>query len=266
MRLRKPLRWLSRLAAALLTVVATGAFAQGNAANTRPSFSGIWQALNTANWDLEAHGPEPGPAPMLGALLAVPPGVSVVVGGEIPYLPAALEKRRANRAARWTDDPEIKCFMPGVPRANYLPYPFQIVQGTDTVMMTYEFADAVRTVHLNDPGEAPADSWMGWNVGRWDGDTLVVDVTAQHDDTWLDRSGNYHSNALRVVERYTLRSPDVLLYEATLEDPNVFSRPWTTRMPLYRRLDENAQLMEYKCIPFAEHVLYEHVGTEPSGD
>jgi hypothetical protein len=156
--------------------------------------------------------------------------------------------------------------MPGVPRANYMPYPFQIVQGTDAIMMTYEFADAVRIVHLNDPGEAPADSWMGWNAGRFDGDTLVVGVTAQHDDTWFDRSGNYHSNALHVVERYTLRSPDVLLYEATIEDPNVFVRPWTIRMPLYRRLDENAQLMEFKCIPFAEPVLYEHIGTEPSGD
>jgi hypothetical protein len=231
-----------------------------------PNLSGVWQALNTANWDLEAHGAEPGPAPMLGALLAVPPGPSVVVGGEIPYLPDALARRRDNRANRWTADPEIKCFMPGVPRANYMPYPFQIVQGTDTIMISYEFADAVRIINMTDVGEAPANSWMGWNIGRWDGDALVVDVTAQHDDTWLDRSGNYHSDALRVVERYTLRSPDVLLYEATLEDPEVFSRPWTIRMPLYRRLDDNAQLMEFKCIPFAEPALYDHIGEEPSGN
>jgi hypothetical protein len=150
--------------------------------------------------------------------------------------------------------------MPGVPRANYMPYPFQIVQGTDTIMMTYEFADAVRIVNMKDPGPAPANSWMGWNVGRWEGDTLVVDVTAQHDDTWLDRSGNYHSDEMHVVERYTLRSPDVLLYEATIEDPKVFSRPWTLRVPLYRQADENAQLMEFKCIPFAEPALYDHVG------
>jgi hypothetical protein len=259
---------------AVLAVVATSSCAppgagdapQPDAGDVRPNLSGIWQAANTANWDLEAHAAEPGPSPALGALVAVPPGPSFVVGGEIPYLPAALEKRRANRANRWTADPEIKCFMPGVPRANYMSYPFQIVQGTDTIMMTYEFADAVRIVNLNDPGEAPADSWMGWNVGRWDGNTLVVDVTAQHDDTWLDRSGNYHSNALHVVERYTLRSPDVLLYEATLEDPNVYSRPWTIRMPLYRRLDENAQLMEFKCIPFSEPALYDHIGKEPSGN
>jgi hypothetical protein len=150
--------------------------------------------------------------------------------------------------------------MPGVPRANYMAYPFQIVQGTDTIMMTYEFADAVRTVYMKDPGPAPANSWMGWSIGRWDGDALVVDVTAQHDDTWLDRSGNYHSDELHVVERYTLQSPDVLIYEATIEDPNVFSRPWTIRVPLYRQSEENAQLMEFKCIPFAEPALYDRIG------
>jgi hypothetical protein len=222
--------------------------------------SGIWQALNTANWDLEAHAAEPGPVSSLGALFAVRPGPGVVVGGEIPYLPTALEQRRRNREHRWSADPESKCFMPGVPRANYLPHPFQIVQGTDTIMMSYEFADAVRIIPMNDPGPAPADSWMGWNVGRWDGDTLVVDVTAQNDDTWFDRSGNYHSNALHVVERYTLQSPTVLIYEATIEDPEVFSRPWTIRMPLYRHVQENAQLMEFKCIPFAEDVLYDDIG------
>jgi len=249
---------LSRIAlGGLVLLLATSAFGQSRG---KPNLSGVWQALNTANWELEAHAAEAGPVPSLGALFAVPPGPGVVVGGEIPYLPAALEKRRSNRDNRWTADPEMKCYMPGVPRANYLPYPFQIVQGTDTILMSYEFADAVRLVHLTDPGPAPADSWMGWNVGRWDGNTLVVDVTAQLDDTWLDRSGNYHSTAMRVVERYSLRSPDVIDYEATIEDPEVFARPWTIRMPLYRRLDENAQLMEFKCIPFAEHVLYEHIG------
>ena len=183
--------------------------------------------------------------------------------GEIPYLPAALERRRTNRANRWTADPEIKCYMPGVPRANYMSYPFQIVQGTDAVMFTYEFADAVRIVHMTDVGEAPANSWMGWNVGRWDGDTLVVDVTAQHDDTWLDRSGNYHSDALHVVERYTLRSPDVLLYEATLEDPNVYSRPWTIRMPLYRHVNDGARLGQFKCVEFVEELMYGHLRKEP---
>jgi hypothetical protein len=137
-----------------------------------------------------------------------------------------------------------------------MPYPFQIVQGTDAIMITYEFADAVRIMHMNDPGEAPADSWMGWNVGRWDGNTLVVDVTAQHDDTWLDRSGNYHSDALHVVERYTPASPYHLLYEATIEDPKVFTRPWKIRFPLYRRMETNVQLLEFKCVPFTEELLF----------
>jgi hypothetical protein len=248
----------SWIAAGLAVLLAAPAFAQSN--TNKPNLSGVWQAANTANWDLEAHAAEAGPAPALGALLAVPPGPGVVVGGQIPYLAAALAQRKKNRAQRWTADPEAKCYMPGVPRATYMSHPFQIVQGTDKIMLSYEFADAVRLVRMKDPGPAPADSWMGWSVGRWDGNTLVVDVTAQNADTWLDRSGNYHSASLHVVERYTLRSPDVLMYEATIEDPEVFSKPWTIRMPLYRRLDDGAQLMEFKCIPFSEHVLYDHVG------
>jgi hypothetical protein len=242
-----------------LVMFAATALGQSNA-GAPPNFSGIWRAANAANWDLEPHAPEPGPVASLGALLVVPPGPGVVVDGPIPYLQTALAQRNENRRQRWTADPELKCFMPGVPRANYLPYPFQIVHGTDTIIMTYEFADAVRTVYMKDPGPAPANSWMGWNVGRWDGNTLVVDVTAQHDDTWLDRSGNYHSDEMHVVERYTLRSPDVLVYEATIEDPQVFARPWTIRMPLYRDISENARLMEFKCIPFVESALYDNVG------
>jgi hypothetical protein len=256
---RSALRAVSCVAVCVALLLGTAVSGQSTG-RARTDLSGIWQAANTAHWDLEPHAAEAGPVPQLGALLAVPPGPGVVVGGSIPYLPAALDRRRQNRAQRWTADPEIKCFMPGVPRANYMPYPFQIVQGTDTIMMTYEFADAVRIVNMKDPGPAPANSWMGWNVGRWEGNTLVVDVTAQHDDTWLDRSGNYHSDEMHVVERYTLRSPDVLLYEATIEDPKVFSKPWTLRVPLYRQADENAQLMEFKCIPFAEPALYDRVG------
>ncbi len=255
--------FVSRRVSALLAIgasvlLAAPVFAQQEAKT--PNLSGIWQAANTANWDLEAHAAEAGPKPELGALLVVPPGPGVVVGGQIPYLPAALAQRKKNREQRWTADPEAKCYMPGVPRATYLDYPFQIVQGTDKIMISYEFADAVRLVHMKDPGPAPADSWMGWSVGHWEGNTLVVDVTAQNADTWLDRSGNYHSDALHVVERYTLRSPDVLLYEATIEDPQVFSKPWTIRMPLYRHVGEGAQLMEFKCIPFTEHLLYDRIG------
>jgi hypothetical protein len=253
-------RWLLHAAVgAAALLLATTAFAQSKRA-ARPDLSGIWQSLNTANWELEAHGAEPGPVSSLGALMAVRPGPGVVVGGEIPYLPAARAQRDKNRERRWIDDPELKCFMPGVPRANYLPQPFQIVQGTDTILMSYEFADAVRIVYMNDPGPAPDYSWMGWNVGRWDGNTLVVDVTFQRDDTWLDRSGNYHSEALHVVERYTLESPNLIRYEATLEDPQVFSKPWTIRLALHRHVEDNAQLMDFKCIPFVEDRLYSEIG------
>jgi hypothetical protein len=248
----------SMLALGFCALLALPAFAQPK--GKQPSLSGIWQAANTANWELEAHAAEAGPKPDLGALLLVPPGLGVVVGGQIPYLPAAQAQRKKNRDQRWTADPEAKCYMPGVPRATYMAYPFQIVQGTDKIMISYEYADAVRIVHMKDPGPAPADSWMGWSVGHWEGNTLVVDVTAQNGDTWLDRSGNYHSDQLHVVEKYTLRSPDVLMYEATIEDPKVFSKPWTIRMPLYRHLEDGAQLMEFNCIPFTEHVLYDHVG------
>jgi hypothetical protein len=224
--------------------------------NHTPDLTGVWQALNTANWDLQAHGPAPGPNSALGAMGAVPPGPGVVEGGEIPYLPAAAATRQLNFKNRWTADPEIKCYMPGVPRATYMPYPFQIIQGSDTIMISYEFADAVRLVNMKNPGKAPADSWMGWSIGRWDGDTLVIDVTSQNDQTWFDRAGDFHSDALHVVERYTPVDGNILMYEATIEDPKVFSRAWKISMPLYRHVEKNAQLMEFKCIPFSEDVLY----------
>ena len=160
-------------------------------------------------------------------------------------------------------DPEVKCYLPGVPRATYMPYPFQIIQSQDTILFNYEYAGAVRIVNMGDATEAPADSWMGWSNGRWEGDTLVIDVAAQTDQTWFDRAGNFHSNALHVVERYTPRSADTLMYEATIEDPNTFSRPWTIRMPLYRRVEANAQIMEFRCPEFAEELLYGHLRKQP---
>ena len=240
--------------------------AAANSNQGKPDLSGIWQAMNTANWNLAAHVASAGADANLGALGATPPGPGVVEGGVIPYLPSALAKRKQNYAHRWSADPDIKCFMPGVPRANYLPYPFQIVQGNNAIMMTYEFAGAVRMIYMKNPGPAPNLFWMGWSVGHWEGKTLVVDVTAQNEQTWLDHAGDYHSDELHVVERYTLKSPNILMYEATIEDPKVYSRPWKIRMPLYRHVEKNAQLMEFQCIPFAEHVLYGNVGKseEPS--
>ena len=229
----------------------------------KPDLNGIWQALNKANWDIGTHGPSPGP-PDLGAIGSSPPGIGVVEGDTLPYLPAAAAKKKENFAHRWTADPELKCYLPGVPRATYMPYPFQILQGSKSIMIAYEYAGAVRAINMGKPREAPVDSWMGWSNGHWEGDTLVVDVTSFNDQTWFDRAGDFHSEALHVVERYTPASANVLQYEATIEDPKVFSRPWKMGMPLYRHVEKNAQLMEYKCAEFAEELLYGHLRKQPS--
>jgi hypothetical protein len=260
----------------VLVVAATPLFAQTTAyraprsADGKPDLSGIWQALNEANYDIELHMARPalalrqgpyGPVPAapvlaLGAVGAVPPGLGVVEGGELPYRPEALARRKENQQNWLTSDPEIKCYLPGVPRATYMPYPFQIFQNPSAIFIAYEYAGAVRNIYLRDPGPPPVDSWMGQSVGHWEGETLVVDVTGFNDQTWFDRAGNFHSDALHVVERYTRTSPDVISYEATIEDPQVFTRPWKMTMPLYRRQEKNAQLMDFKCVEFVEELIY----------
>jgi hypothetical protein len=234
--------------------------------------NGIWQALNTANWDIQAHAAQPGPFPfLLGAIGAVPAGEGVVEGNEIPYQPWAAAKKRENFEKRMTvdlsnlrtGDPEAKCYLPGVPRANYLPYPFQIVQGTNKLAILYEFDTANRVVYMDKVDPPPTDAWMGHSVGRWEGETLVVDVTNLHEGTWFDRAGNFHSEALHVVERYSPVSPNVLSYEATIEDSKVFTRPWKMSMPLYRRLDKNARLLEFRCVELAEPYMYGAISNHP---
>lgn len=222
-----------------------------------PNFNGIWQALNTAYWNLETHNAEALDAfwPM-GAIAAIPAGKSVVRGGTIPYLPAALEQRNKNRANWPAADPEAKCFMLGVPRATYHDMPFQIFQGNGDLLMVYPFAATNRIIYMNDNSEPPVDTYMGKSSGAWDGNVLVVTTTGQNDRTWLDRAGNFHSNQLKVTERFTLLDPDHIRYEATLDDPMTYSRPWTIEMPLYRLIDENVQLLEHKCVPFADKLLY----------
>jgi hypothetical protein len=257
---------MKQLAALLL--IAFTALAQTNAYKAprdgygHPSLNGLWQAMNTANWDIQGHAAGPGTMAALGAVVAQPPGLGIVEGGEIPYLPSALAQKK-NFEGRAKLDPEAKCFMPGVPRANYMPYPFQITQSKDVILFTYEFAGAVRTINMKNPGPAPTDSWMGWSAGRWEGDTLVVDVTGLNDKTWFDRAGNFHSDALHVVERYTPRSADTMLYEATVEDKNVFSKPWKISFPLYRHVEKNAQLLEFKCVEFAEELMYGDLRKNP---
>jgi hypothetical protein len=235
-----------------------------------PDLSGIWEAINTANYDIERHmarhamalrpGPY-GPLPAkevlyLGAVGAVPGGIGVVEGGEIPYKPEALKIRNENREKWLERDPEIKCYLPGVPRATYLPYPFQIMQSQSAFFIAYEYAGAVRNVFLKDPGPAQVDSWMGQSVGRWDGETFVIEVTGLNGMTWLDRSGNFASEKVKVTERYTRIAPDHLMYEATIADADTFTRPWKISMPLYRRIERDARVMEFKCVEFVEELLY----------
>ena len=261
------------LAAILTTVILPLAAQTYRAPRTpdgKPDLNGIWQALNEANYDLEAHIAQPamalrpgpyGPVPAaavvaLGAVGAVPPGMGVVEGGPIPYKPEALATRKKNQEDWLNLDPEIKCYLPGVPRATYMPYPFQIVQSPTAMSIVYEYAGAVRNIYLKDPGPALADSWMGQSVAHWEGETLVVNVTDLNERTWFDRAGNFHSDKLHVVERYTRTSPDTITYEATIEDPSVFTRPWKIGMALYRRQEKNAQLLDFKCVEFVEELLY----------
>src|SRR2546430_2268046 len=222
-------------------------------AEGKPNLNGIWQALNGANWDIEPHGSDFGTVPMLGAMNAVVPGAGIVEGGSLPYKPEALAKKKENFANRGKGDPEAKCYRLGVPRSMYAPYPFQIIQSTDHIMMVFQFANALRTIYMTNPKPAPAESWMGWSNGRWEGETLVIETTGFNDQTWFDRAGNYHSNALKVTERFTPIGEN-LQYHATIDDPDTFARPWTIRMLLYRRLD--AQLLEFKCVEFSEQLLY----------
>ena len=222
-----------------------------------PDLSGIWQANNTANWDLEAHAARPGPVFALGAAFSVPAGIGVVDGdGAIPYRPEALEKKKENGEKWMTLDPEVKCFMPGIPRATYMPFPFRIVQGDGDILFVYEFASANRIVHMSNHEEPPVDSWMGWSNGRWDGNDLVIEVTGNNDQTWFDRAGNYHGAMMKVTERYKMVDKDHIEYTATIEDPETFERPWTISLPLYRRTDKNVQLLEFKCVEFSEELLY----------
>jgi hypothetical protein len=264
-------------AGALIAVASTPLAGQGPAAyraprtaDGKPDLNGIWQSLNEANYDLEAHMARPalalragpyGPVPAaavlaIGAVGSVPPGMGVVEGGPIPYKPEALAKKKENQDKWLERDPEIKCYLPGVPRANYMPYPFQILQSQSAIFFAYEYAGAVRNIYLKNPGPPPVDAWMGQSVGRWEGDTLVIDANGFNDSTWFDRAGNFHSEKLHVVERYTRTGPDVMSYEATIEDPDTFTRPWKISFPLYRRLEKNAQLMDFKCVEFVEELMY----------
>ena len=247
-------------------------------ADGKPNFNGVWQSLNEANWDLQAHEARAGvvtqkgvyeydyarvpaaPVVALGAAAGVPGSLGVVQGdGQIPYKPETAAIKQEN-SEHWIDrDPELKCYLPGIPRAMYMPYPFSIVQGTDKIHMTFAFSNAGRVIHLNKVEGPPDDTYMGHSVGRWEGDTLVVEVTNFNGKTWFDRAGNFHSDALKLTERYTPISADAIRYEVLIEDPKTFTRSWSIAMPLYRRLEENATVLDYPCIEFAEEFMYGHL-------
>jgi len=234
----------------LLATVATAQTAR-RTADAKPDLNGIWQALNAAAWNVQDHSGQ----------LGVPPGQGVVDENEIPYQPWAAAKKKENFANRATADPtEANCFLPGVPRATYMPFPFEIVQTPKTIAIAYEFAHALRNIPMDGsphPDGLP-DTWMGDSRGRWQGDTLVVDVNSFNDQTWFDHAGNFHSDALHVVERYTLANPDHISYEVTIEDPKVFTRPWTMNMPLYRRMDKHVKLLEYECVFYQQEEKFKN--------
>ena len=233
-----------------------------------PNLNGIWQALGSANWNIEGHSAESGPVVNMGALGAIPGEVwASSRAAEIPYqgmgAREAAARTRHELAGSWIRS--VKCYMPGVPRATYMPFPFQIVQTPDHILIAYEFASASRVVYMNRPDfEAPADAWMGHSRGTWEGQTLVVDVTSNIPDTWFDSAGNFHTDALRVTERYTATGPNHLMYEATIEDENVYTRPWKIKLPLYRRMEPNMQLLEFKCVEFVEELMYGHLRKKES--
>ena len=249
----------------ILAALAIPAVAQSQAARIprmpdgKPNLTGLWQALGTASWDIRDHSAQPGPILQLGATGAMPGGPGIVEGGEIPYQPAAAAKQKDNFQNRLKLDPEVKCFMPGVPRATYMPFPFQIIQSQKDIAIAYEYATANRVINMGSPREAAVDTWMGTSNGRWEGDTLVVDVTGLNGESWFDRAGNFMSENVHIVERYTLAGADHINYEATIEDKTIFTRPWKISLPLYRRKEKNAQLGEFKCVEFAEELIYGHL-------
>jgi len=228
-----------------------------------PNLNGIWQAMTTADWDVEPHSAAAGPFYQLGAIGAEPPGEGIVEGGEIPYKPEALEQKKKNFETRLKEDPEIKCYMPGVPRATYLPYPFQIVQSNKDILIAYEYATTNRLINMGKAEEAATDTWMGTSNGHWEKDTLVVDVTGFNGKAWLDRAGDFTSDGLHVVERYTMIDPNTIDYQASIEDSQTFTKPWKINLMLYRDRRKDARLLEFKCVEFAEQLLYGDLARKP---
>ncbi len=233
----------------------------------KPDLSGLWQSMTRAHWNIEPSAAKAAPQWDMGAWGAAPASLGVVEGGPLPYTEEGLSTRNANQADWLALDPLVKCYMPGVPRANYLPFPFQIVQSDDHIAMAYEFASAMRIVYMDQPDfDGPVPAWMGHSRGHWEGDTLVIRVTDFMPYTWFDHAGNHHSDQLEVIERYTPQGENLIMYEAEIRDPVTYTRPWTMQFPLYRRQETNAQLLEFKCVEFAEELIYGYLNKDAPED
>lgn len=262
--------------------IATSWVAERLPGSQHPDLNGVWQVLNTANFNIEAHAAQhamqlrPGPygavpaasVVAMGAVGAVKAGVGIVQneGGKIPYIAEAGRARDENRV-NWIDrDPEVKCYLPGVPRANYMDFPFQITQSDEGILIAYEYASAIRNVRLGEEVPDPDEglpSWMGQSYARWDGDTLVVEVFGLNGEAWLDRSGNQLGADAHVVERWTKTSPYTMRYEATITDAVNLTEPLRIAFNLYKRTGEDAQLQKFKCVEFVEELIYGHLRKNP---
>jgi hypothetical protein len=228
--------------------IACGQSAIPRTTEGRPDLSGIWQVMNTAEWDIQDHQARPD----------APAGLGVVEGDQIPYQPWAAAKKKENFEKRAAEDPLAKCYLPGVPRITYTPLPFQIFQTPKQINIFYQYAHAVRHIFANGSKhpDGHIDWWLGDSRAQWQGDTLIVDVTDFNDLTWFDRAGNFHSDELHVVERYTPADADHINYEVSVEDPKVFTRPWKMSMILYRHKEKNFQLLEHECYGFEYEPYY----------
>ena len=248
------------ITAAILFVGASAAQAKDPARiGGHPNLNGVWQVMNGANWNLEPHDASAAPAAQekLGAIGAIPGGLGVVEGGTIPYLPDGLAQRDKNRASAPVGDPEAACYLPGIPRATYMDHPFQIIQsGGDDMLIAYEYASANRVVYMKPVEVPPIDTWMGTSYGSWEGNTLKVVTLSQNGMTWMDRAGNYLTETGSVTERFTPIDADHIAYTATIADPAVYSKPWKISMTLYRHVEPHAQLLDFRCVPFADQLVY----------
>jgi hypothetical protein len=240
----------------VLSLIPASAFAQAGSAVPRgpdgkPDLTGVWQGGSTlrGSWDdanagfgVGGSGKNPDAPPVVGSN-------ERPAGREgAPYQDWAAKKVVESFNKRAIDDPTALCLPPGVPRSVMLGlFPQKIVQTPKEIVVLYEYMHTFRMIPLN--AKHPDDvlaSYMGDSVGHWEGDTLVVDVIGFNDKTWLAGTGTFHSEALHITERYTRVDRDRINYEVTMDDPKVFTKPWTLTSSLMLR--EGTRVQEYVCV------------------